>query len=577
MKNFKEDDERKLSLQFEVDLSSATTAIICHFACEDIVGTVVTRRLEHGLPPSAFPPRKESTSQLSQTSGKSAASLMDDDIGDNDLLNIAREGGNQSEACPVVLEDSDVDSPSPIMNRNREYQVDDRVPKQNADFASSQDSEKNIVPWQPIQLPNGKFKCNHHCADAGLKNGNGKVCAHRCCREGLDVPRKPKRPSLKRKSGLEEIVVADPASKLTSTAKKVKTTIPKGRPSIKDLTREPLVSAPPNRQDRLMMDLDDFDLDGDGLFDLTRVEDAHVDDCQSSHRSAYGAKEPITNEGSYDKEVNLFASFSDDALQEDLASPIGRRDTTKARSFDVGERTIPLQAELLKTQSNSTDNFSGDSVFDGVTADECNGEPFRTHSSMMGTTGIPKRQHGGFGKVPLHEVSRNESSGEESALDTPPTMARYLNHPSAKHLEKRSRENIPCQAPTHSGMASRPEKGGVSSPTIPSTTRLASLQQGSDTATEAKEFEDETYIFSDNYVLPPPRESFGEGSVILPHVSNGRPLPHNADARPVRKSAELDSSSSKGNDLSMKSQQDSEWDGFEPGFTDEFRDLVEFI
>ncbi|KAK7727302.1 ATP-dependent DNA helicase MER3 [Diaporthe eres] len=174
MKKFKEEDEHKLSLQFEVDLSSATTAIICYFACEDIVGTVVTRRLEHGLPPSAFPPRKESTSQLSQTSGKSAASLMDDDIGDNDLLDIAKEGPNQSQTCAVVLEDSYVDFRSPIMNRNREYQVDDRVPKQNDDFASSQDSEKEIVPWQPIQLPNGKFKCNHHCADAGLKNGNGK-------------------------------------------------------------------------------------------------------------------------------------------------------------------------------------------------------------------------------------------------------------------------------------------------------------------------------------------------------------------------------------------------------------------
>lgn len=578
MKKFKEEDEHKLSLQFEVDLSSATEAIICYFACEDIVGTVVTKRLEHGLPPSAFPPRKESTSQLSQASGKSAVSLMDDDIGDNDLLNIAKEGRNQSEACPVFLEDSDVDSRWP-MNRDRKKHVDDRVSKQDDDFTSSQDSEKEIVPWQPIQLPNGKFKCNHQCADAGLKNGNGKACAHRCCREGLDVPRKPKRPSLKRKSGLEEIVVADPASKLTSkpTAKKVKTTIPKGRQPIVDLTREPLVSALANRQDRLLMDLDDFDLDGDGLFDLTQVEGAHVDDRQSSHRSPYTAKEPITNQGSYDKEVNLFASLSDDSLQDDLASPIERRDTTKARSFDVGERTNPLQAELLKTQSNSTDNFSGDSVFDGVTADECIGETFPPHSSRVGTMGVPKKLHGNLSNTRLYEDRENESGWEESSLDTPPTMSRYLDQPSARHVEKESRETVPYQPLDHSGMATRAGKSGFTSPTIPSTTRDASLQQGSDTATEAKESEDETYIFSDKYVLPPPRDSFGEGSVILPHVSNARRLPHDADAGALRKSAERDSSSSKENDLLMKSQQDPEWDGFEPGFTDEFRGLVEFI
>lgn len=579
LKKFKDENEHKLYLQFEVDLSSAKDEIICYFACEDIVGTVVTRRLEHGLPPSAFPSRKEPPSQLSKTSGRSAASLMDDDIGDNDLLDIAKEGENQSEACLVISEDSDVDSQWSMMNQGRKNHVDDTIPEQKDDFAPSQNSEEETVPWQPIQLPNGKFKCNHRCADAGLKNRNGKACAHRCCREGLDVPRKPKGPSMKRKAGLEEIVVADSASKLTSkpTTKKVRTATPKGRPSIKNVTREPLASAPANRQDRPLMDLDDFDLDGDGLFDLTQVEGAIADDRQSYHRSPFRVKEPITNEGSYDKEIKLFASISDDALQDDLASPIGSRDTTKGRSTDVGERKNPLQAELRKTQSNSTDNFSGDSVFDGVTADECHEEPFRSHSSRVGTTGVPKKRRGNFGNVPLHDRRKNESSWEESSLDTPPTMTRYLDQLSAKHLEKGSRANVVRQSPSHSEMTSRAGEAGCTSSTIPSTMGHASLRQVPDTAMEAKEFEDETYIFSDKYVLPPPRESFGEGSVILPHVSDGRHLAHDADASAVRISAKLDSSSTKDDDLSTKLQQDPEWDGFEPGFTDEFRDLVEFI
>lgn len=562
LKKFKE-DEHKFSLQFEVDLSSVTDEIICYFACEDIVGTVVTRRLEHNLPASAFPSRKEPRPQLSQTSGRSAASLMDDDIDDNDLLDLAKEGRNQSGAGLVVSEDSDVDSHWPMMSRDRKNYVDDPAPKRKDNFAYSQDSEKEIIPWQPIQLPNGKFKCNHHCADVVLSNG--KACAHRCCREGLDVPRKPKQPSSKRKAGLEEIVVADPASKLTSkaTTKKVKTTLP----SIQNLTREPLASATANRQDRPLMELDDFDLDGDGLFDLTQVEGAHVDDRQSSHRSPYRVKEPTTNEGSYE-EVNLFASLSDDTLRDDLAWPIKRRDISKAGSLDGGEKMNRLQTELMKTESNSTDDFSGDSVFDGVTADGCNGETFRPHGSLVGTTGVPKKQRGNFGSVPLHEGHEKESSWEESSLDTPPIMTRYLDG---------SQANVVRQSPNHSEMTSRAGKAGFTSPTIPATTRHGSLQRGPDTAMEVKESEDETYIFSDQYVLPPPRDSFGEGSVILPHVSSGKHLAHNAEASAVHNSAELDSSSPKDDDLSMELQQNPEWDGFEPGFTDEFRDLVEFI
>ena len=45
--------------------------------------------------------------------------------------------------------------------------------------------------WQPIRLPNGKWKCNHNCKDKAH-------CKHLCCREGINVPRrpKPKGPSL---------------------------------------------------------------------------------------------------------------------------------------------------------------------------------------------------------------------------------------------------------------------------------------------------------------------------------------------------------------------------------------------
>lgn len=579
LKKFKEEDEHKFSLPFEVELSDVTEKIICHFACEDIVGTIVTKTLEHGLPVSAFP-SKESTPQLSRTSGKSATFMMDDDIRDDDLLEITTEKRrSQSEACLVIPEDSDGESQQPVMNRDRKNHIDDQAQEPKATFLSSQDSEKENTPWQPIQLPNGKFKCNHTCADAGLKNGNGKACAHRCCREGLDVPRKPKRLSSKRKTGMDEIVVADPISISSSESmnKKAKTTIAKGKTSMKSPAREPLASATATRRDHHMMELDAFELDGDGLFDLTQVEHAHVDNLWNPHRSPLGDKRPTSKGVFHDADINFFEDLSDGEFQLDFTSPHRSRDTAKGDGCDVRNRTNLLHAELLKTKSNSTDDFSGDSVFDGVTVDESDRQPRRSHNAQVGTAGISKKRRGDCGDVPLHEVREIESTSERSSLGSPPTTAECLEELNANQFEKGSRANVACPSPNHPSMARRAGTATAKSMRIHPTTCKASSQKGPVTEMETNDSEDETYIFSNNYVPPPPRDSLGEDSVILPHESNGGHALDNVDARAVPKSAELDSSSSKNDDLSKKPQQNSEWQGFEPGFTDEFRDLVEFI
>lgn len=579
LKKFKEENEHKFSLPFEVELSDVTEKIICHFACEDIVGTIVTKTLEHGLPVSAFP-SKESTPQLSRTSGKSATPMMDDDIRDDDLLEITtKKGRRQSEACLVIPEDSDGESQQPVMDRDRKSHIDDLAQKRKAAFSSSQGSEKENTPWQPIQLPNGKFKCNHACADAGLKNGNGKACAHRCCREGLDVPRKPKHLGSKRKTGMDEIVVADPISIPSSHSmnKKAKTTIPKGKTSMKRSAREPLASATANRRDHHMMELDAFELDGDGLFDLTQVEGAHVDNLWNPHRSPLGGQGPTSNVVFQDEDINLFEGLSDGEFQLDLTSPHGSRDTTKSDARDVRNRTNPLHAELLKTKSNSTDDFSGDSVFDGVTVDESDRQPRRSHSAQAGTAGVSKKRRGDHGDVSLHEVREIESTSEESFLGSPLTTTGCLEEFNANQFEKGSRANVACPSPSHRGTARRAEAATTKSLRIPPTTYNASSQQGPVTEMETTDSEDETYIFSNNYVLPPPRDSFGEDNGILPHELNGGHALNNVDARAVPKSVELDSSSTMNDDLSKKPHQNSGWQGFEPGFTDEFRDLVEFI
>ena len=42
---------------------------------------------------------------------------------------------------------------------------------------------------EPTRLPNGRWMCNHRCAN-GVLTSRGKPCLHRCCRDGLKNPAK---------------------------------------------------------------------------------------------------------------------------------------------------------------------------------------------------------------------------------------------------------------------------------------------------------------------------------------------------------------------------------------------------
>ncbi|KAH8776573.1 hypothetical protein F5883DRAFT_545047 [Diaporthe sp. PMI_573] len=208
--------------------------------------------------------------------------------------------------------------------------------------------------------------------------------------------------------------------------------------------------------------------------------------------------------------------------------------------------------------------------------DECNAQQSCSHSGLTSTTSASKNRRRGSDDLVLHEDPELGFSLERTSSDTPPPRVKFLLS-AASRVEGGLRTNVAYPSPGRSGMTSRVQKARFTSPTTRPSTHDCSSQQETFIGPEAKESEDETYIFSDNYVLPPPRDSFGEGSVILPHVPNEGHLPRNPDTSAVHKSSKISVSSPKNNDQLMKSQSDSERQGFEPDFFDEFRDLVEFI
>jgi ATP-dependent DNA helicase HFM1/MER3 len=71
-----------------------------------------------------------------------------------------------------------------------------KVSKTKATGVSSATAWNPVTPHQevdrePVQLPNGRWQCNHACTGGNLTKG-GKQCSHKCCLEGLDKPRKLK-------------------------------------------------------------------------------------------------------------------------------------------------------------------------------------------------------------------------------------------------------------------------------------------------------------------------------------------------------------------------------------------------
>ncbi|KAH6648098.1 P-loop containing nucleoside triphosphate hydrolase protein, partial [Truncatella angustata] len=180
---------RKLSesdpfeLKFSVTMNSADENITCCFSCEEIVGTQVSEIISPEIPSSAFEGLPKQHLRLTQPP-RSPRSLdaiaSEDELADQDML--------------VALEAANANLPHSSNERPRQKSQPGGF---DADFANIEDvlndeaeSTKDEISYAPVQLENGRWKCNHHCS-GGAPTKNGKQCTHKCCHDGLDKPRPP--------------------------------------------------------------------------------------------------------------------------------------------------------------------------------------------------------------------------------------------------------------------------------------------------------------------------------------------------------------------------------------------------
>ena len=160
--------------------------------CDEIAGTMRCAELKHDLPASAFP-----QPLLQHQSMETAPASENYDQGKMNAIQRV-QSRRISQKVPAAFGedeflDSDFDEQEFMALAAANEVVDRRIA--NSGLGSTQlqcnpmqslRKAINAEVWNPVQLENGKWACNHKCKDKS-------VCKHLCCREGVDrAPKPPK-------------------------------------------------------------------------------------------------------------------------------------------------------------------------------------------------------------------------------------------------------------------------------------------------------------------------------------------------------------------------------------------------
>lgn len=181
---------------FSASLTAATQSIRAHVMCDEVAGTARHASLKPEIPAIAFPPPKTAEDMNKQrglvthapntakrrTSGNTSNGGRDDESDEFGIAGLDDADFAQAEADAFVDID-DLDETEKTRNE---------PPKKKQKTTASMETN---IDWQPTQLANGKWACNHACKDK-------TQCKHLCCRDGTD--KKPKPPKVAQEKQMTE-------------------------------------------------------------------------------------------------------------------------------------------------------------------------------------------------------------------------------------------------------------------------------------------------------------------------------------------------------------------------------------
>lgn len=203
----KVDKTSGLELKFTAELNGASDQIQCNFSCQEIVGASVSKSVKHSIPASAFPKAQNDESQVGHSHiNRTFEEGNDADICDAELLEAAELVDTVEERRAGEVPEPDDDDEFPLIDEllgSTKPQWQFRLRGSGPLSSRHAPEPEPELQREPVQLPNGRWQCNHACS-GGVPTKAGKLCTHRCCKDGLDKPRKIKPPSKKRKAGGED-------------------------------------------------------------------------------------------------------------------------------------------------------------------------------------------------------------------------------------------------------------------------------------------------------------------------------------------------------------------------------------
>jgi ATP-dependent DNA helicase HFM1/MER3 len=178
----------------ESSVTSRIAQITCHFSCEDIVGTIVSKTLNHTLSNLVVPSSTITAStgigrehNIERSKHDDQEDYLHDD--DNDYLDmiVAAEQASTQPSIHRTREvppEEETDEYLPLEELLVEKQVPDKF---DTHLACADQS----IPFE--RLPNGNWRCTHPCS-GGVLTRQGRPCSHRCCKEGMKKPPEIKKP-----------------------------------------------------------------------------------------------------------------------------------------------------------------------------------------------------------------------------------------------------------------------------------------------------------------------------------------------------------------------------------------------
>lgn len=186
--------EKGFQITFSANMTSHDDFITCYVACDDVVGVMKSVTIRPEIPASAFRHAVIKPTTPQQAIFNNGSEFDEDDLADDDLLVAMNEVDNRQGAKEhqdlSVEKDMVYDEFSDIDDLD---QPDDIGQDEQPNHRHSMYTAKQLIP---VKMANGKWMCWHECKDNGVTR-SGKKCSHKCCREGLDKPRKnPKQVSV---------------------------------------------------------------------------------------------------------------------------------------------------------------------------------------------------------------------------------------------------------------------------------------------------------------------------------------------------------------------------------------------